>query len=358
MTKKICYFYANYHLAEITGQPALVEKLISKAKESSYQVSVVSNALQKKQFIKNNVNYFLVAGNDNFRSYAFNLIYILKILIKIRPDVIHVNGLLMCLYVWIMARFLRIKLFSLISETTDKISPLAKIFFSFISRDIKTVFTTCNYIKGQLIKFGVNENKIKVVRIGLDQKFLKSNQKDEQLWDIFYFGDSNYARGFDIVVKLAQRLKKFKFLFSIRFQEKECEKEINIVKNLTNAKLSFYPQGENLHSMLSKSKIVVLPYRWMLIRPPISLLEALAAGNCVITSHLPGNSEIINNKENGILINFKQLHQVSKIIKSLVNNYEKRMKMGTEAKKTITKIYTSKEYSKIIDYYAHRENSQ
>ena len=134
MTKKICYFYSNYHLAEITGQPALVEKLISKAKESSYQVSVVSNALRKKQFIKNNVNYFLVAGNDNFRSYAFNLIYILKILIKIRPDVIHVNGLLMCLYVWIMARFLRIKLFSLISETTDKISPLAKIFFSFISK--------------------------------------------------------------------------------------------------------------------------------------------------------------------------------------------------------------------------------
>src|SRR3990167_7514662 len=138
MTKKICYFYSNYHLAEITGQPALVEKLISKAKESSYQVSVVSNALQKKQFIKNNVNYFLVAGNDNFRSYAFNLIYILKILIKIRPDVIHVNGLLMCLYVWIMARFLRIKLFSLISETTDKISPLAKFFHS--SRETLKLF--------------------------------------------------------------------------------------------------------------------------------------------------------------------------------------------------------------------------
>ncbi len=349
---KICFIFSNFHLHHITGQAGLVDKLTKEVKKKSYHVSVISNYSTNTQFKKKGINYFLVKGLGDFRTYFFHFFRVITFLKKIHPDVIHVNGVLMTIYVWFICKILGIPFFSLITETIDKVSSFYKKLYALSSRDCRHIFVTAEFLKKQLIEIGVEGNKISIVRIGLDEKYLKKFSSRKETVDILYFGDSTKDRGFDRIVKLAEKLKELTFLISIRYQYDDCKNELETAKKLQNVKFFFYPYKETLSSLISRSRLIVLPYRWMLIRPPISLLEAMAMRKCVITSRMPGNGEIIQNGVNGMLSDFNDLDEVAKTTMFLIKNKKERGHLGAAARKTIQEKYSSKEYSKIIDYYA------
>jgi len=349
---RVCFCFSNFHLAHITGQAGLMMQLIQKTKNHSSHVFVISNDLRSEQFTKDGIDYYLIKGLGDFKTYFSNFLQIVHFIKKIKPDVIHVNGILMTIYIWIITCFLRIPFFSLVSETIDNINPLYQNFYYLASKSCKYIFVTSNFLKKQLLEIGVEKKKIKVVRIGLDEKYQINYRKSTENYDTFYFGDSTRDRGFDYVVGLAQELKNLKFLISIRYQYQDCKSELETAKQLSNVKLMFYPYKESLQSLITQSKLVVLPYRWMLIRPPISLLESMALGKCVITSKMAVNEEVIQNNKNGILSDFTNLDQVASQITYLINNRTVLQRMGERAKKTIKTMYSDDEYNKIIDYYA------
>lgn len=349
---KICYIFSNFHLTHITGQAGLIMRLIRKTKQQSLNVSVISNNLRSKQFTKDGIDYYLIKGLGDFKTYFLNIPSVINFMKRTNPDLIQVNGILMTIYVWIISRFLKIPFFSLISETIDNINPIYKKLFTLSTKDCKYIFVTSDFVKRQLIEIGVNKSKIKIVRIGLDEKYLEPYRKVKENVDILYFGDSNKDRGFDYIVSLAKQMKMLTFKILIRFQENNCKKELNIAKNLPNLKILFYPYQKSLSSMILQSKLIILPYRWMLIRPPISLLESMALEKCVITTAMPGNEEIIKNNQNGILFDFEKLDEVKDKIQYLISHPDELERLGMNAKKTIQTMYSSKEYIKIIDHYA------
>lgn len=348
----ICYVFSNYHLANITGQAGLMMKLISKTKHPNYNISVISNNLESNRFTKNKINYCLIKGLGDFRTYFLNFFSILSYLIQTKPDVIHVNGILMGIYIWLISFFFPSKYFSLVTETTDNINYLFKKLYCLASIKYKYIFVTSDFLKKQLTDIGINKNKIKIIRIGVDNKFIELNYINEEKYDLFYFGDSSKDRGFDYVIKLAQQMERNNFLISIRYQYNDCRAELETAKKLPNVKLIFYPYKESLKSIISQSKLIILPYRWMLIRPPISLLESMGLGKCVITSSMPGITEIGKNNNNCIIMNFNELDKVKKQINILLRSNQERNRLGKSAHETIRKMYSEKEYSKIVDYYA------
>ncbi len=68
------------------------------------------------------------------------------------------------------------------------------------------------------------------------------------------------------------------------------------------------------------------------------LIEAMSLGLPIITTRVGGNPELIDNNENGILIDYNDKEQIIKSIKMLLNNRELTEKFSQNAKQTSRKF--------------------
>lgn len=136
------------------------------------------------------------------------------------------------------------------------------------------------------------------------------------MFDILYWGDGSYERGYDRILRLILMFPHLKFKTLIRRKDPETPGEV-----------------------ILDSKIVILPYRWMAVRPPLTLVESMAYGACVVTSPLGGNEELILSGYNGLILDFDDLERVKEYILKVLESKTWREFMGRNAKKTIRELY-------------------
>lgn len=352
---KICYIFSTIDLGEITGQPAMALRIIEQAMERGCEVGIISNSQKpnpKKIFAGG--TQCLLDGSSSFKSYALNSAKIIKFLQEFQPDILHVKGLLLIPYIWLLNHlFLHIPMVFSVYDTPERFPWILRKLVVF-SLKHNITFTSSQYIKNVLIQNGTPGDRILIKHTGLKKEFYNyQNINNIADSDISYFGDSFKERGFDIIFQLAKKMPELKFKVLIRWTKKDCQIELEEMKKLPNVTVWHHPYAEDLKTILSKSKLIILPFRWMGMRPPISLLEAMLLGKCVITSPLGGNEEIIENGNNGIIIDFNNLESVIAKIDSLLKDNDLRATIGKKAKETITKKFTVSEYDKIFQYYLY-----
>lgn len=96
---------------------------------------------------------------------------------------------------------------------------------------------------------------------------------------------------------------------------------------------------KNMPETLSSASIICLPsYREGL---PKVLLEAAAIGRPLVATNVPGCREIVSNGYNGILVNLKDIDSLYNAIISLISNSEIRKKMGNNSRKLVEKEFSS-----------------
>ena len=84
------------------------------------------------------------------------------------------------------------------------------------------------------------------------------------------------------------------------------ERAIELVKKLKiQDKVIFEPFRQDIPEVLAAADIFVLPSLWEAF--PIALLEAMSMGKAVIGTNVDGTPEIIEDYENGILIELDNL---------------------------------------------------
>jgi len=132
-------------------------------------------------------------------------------------------------------------------------------------------------------------------------------------------------------------------------QKKQLETYIlnnNLEKNIKL--LGFISHGPKLIKIIHKHQYFILPsvtdsQKVHDVHPNV-VKEAMSSGLIVITSNLGGISEIINNKENGFLVNKitpKNLAKIIKIIHSLTTS--RKIEISDKARLTIVKSHQQKE---------------
>ncbi len=86
----------------------------------------------------------------------------------------------------------------------------------------------------------------------------------------------------------------------------------------------------NMRSVLAEADIIVLPsYREGL---PKSLIEACAIGRPIITTDVPGCREVVEEGENGLLVEVKNWEALANAMKLLIDNPQKRDDMGKKGR--------------------------
>lgn len=354
---KICYFFSNIHLGEATGQSVVSLSLIKKAKKLGHEVYIVSNYNDQQNIpvtpdIKG-VKKFLIKGSSDFKTYLLNSFKIIRHLKKIKPDIIHVQGHLLIPYVYFLNKLTRNKIVCTLPERIDYFN---KILMHFVVSSIKNIglcFVLSIWDKNLLIQLGVPTERILVSRIGLRNQFLIKKEKNQNYkYDIFYYGDASRERGFDILYNLSKRLPNLKFKLLVRWVKDEKE-NLRELKKLNNVFIDYsYLKESRLRQAILESRLVILPYRWMGMQPPITLLEVMALGKCVLTSALEYTKELIIDNENAVLIDpDASMDKIIERIEFLLNNPKVIKNIGQNAHETISQQYSLSEYNKIFLSY-------
>lgn len=105
---------------------------------------------------------------------------------------------------------------------------------------------------------------------------------------------------------------------SVQFIEKNKLKNVSL--------LGF---RQDVYDILSELDVFCLPSLWEGL--PISLLEAMIMKKAIIATKIPGNKELINDNENGLLIEVNNTDNLVKQINYLKNNEDFRNRIAEKA---------------------------
>jgi glycosyltransferase involved in cell wall biosynthesis len=121
-----------------------------------------------------------------------------------------------------------------------------------------------------------------------------------------------------------------------------CEKELKLIvkKNGLHNSVHFTGNVQNVYEYLQASDIFVFPTENEAFG--ISLIEAMACGLPVISTFVGGIKDILQNRQNGIVINPSDSQQLSDALDLLLTETSLSANLGKAARQTIRAKYSSK----------------
>lgn len=221
----------------------------------------------------------------------------------------------------------------------------------------KPFITISNYNKNFLIKkYSLKSTDIEVNYCGIDAEYFKSES-------------TNFIKKFTILsVTALKEVKGVKYLIEacLRMKEMEIDFKCNIIgggpdfDDLNQMINSYHlndqvfllceKSQEEIKENLSKSQMFALPSISEGI--PVAVMEAMSMELPVIATNITGLPEIIENGKNGYLVPPKDATALAEKMIDLINNEEKRIRFGKEARKTVLKKFNLeknvKRFEKII----------
>lgn len=124
---------------------------------------------------------------------------------------------------------------------------------------------------------------------------------------------------------------------------------LQMVKDLQiEDKVIFQPFRQDVPDVLKAADIFILPSLWEGL--PIGLLEAMAMGKAIIGTQVDGTSEVIRDKENGVLISTDGLEgNLAKAIVGLAADAEMRKRLGEAARNTVSASFSAGNMTREIE---------
>ena len=228
----------------------------------------------------------------------------------------------------------------------------------FIIKQSKKIITANEYEK-KIFSELTNENKIEVVRNGINLENMKSSVSFKKKYGInddyfLFLGRYHEVKGIDTLLH-AMNLIKNHFLISTTklvimgvdfgFEKKMLHmiKEMNLadmVKIINN------PPREDVLSAYNESKFLVLPSRWEL--SPLTPLEGFAFKKPTISTKAHGIPYTLHDKKDSILIEPENFEELSRMIIELLNDKTKCEYLGMQGYEFVHNECNSKEMAKKI----------
>ncbi len=144
---------------------------------------------------------------------------------------------------------------------------------------------------------------------------------------VFSVGRLVELKQFDILIRAAKNLSSDTRVVIVG-NGPEYQKLENLVKEENvNDRIIFLGERDDVEQLLQVADVFTLVSRTEGLSR--SILEALSAGLPIVASDVGGNSDLIENDKNGVLIKLEQIDTVGKVIQQLLENNEKLQTMGS-----------------------------
>ena len=233
-------------------------------------------------------------------------------------------------------------------------SPMIK----FIINQAKKIIAANEYEK-KIFSELTDENKIEVVRNGINLENMKSTVDFKKKYDInhdyfLFLGRFHEVKGLDTLLEAMNLIKNHPLISTTKlvimgvdfgFEKKMLMmiKEMNldnVVKIIKN------PPREDVISAYSESEFLVLPSRWEL--SPLTPLEGFAFKKPTISTKAHGIPYTLHDRKDSILVEPGNFEELSAVIVELLNDKIKCERLGMEGYEYAHKECNSREMAKRI----------
>lgn len=225
----------------------------------------------------------------------------------------------------------------------------------YVLSKIPNIITEAPSIKDIISKW--TKSKIYVVPDGIEyDKIEKTPQHTlaNKSPDIFIVANLEKHKGVDILIRAIPKVIELIPNLSVRIagfgpeenELKKLVKELNLEEHVKF--LGFVSEEDKFKNCIS-SKITVVPSRWDCL--PITLLEAMACGKCIIASNVGGIPDVIEDGVDGLLFESENVEDLADKIVTLLKDENLREDMGRAAKEKAKQYDWSNIAERTIEVY-------
>ena len=182
----------------------------------------------------------------------------------------------------------------------------------------------------------------------IDISALETNVDKRYSKQIIFAGRLSHEKGIDSLISISQKLTDDTHLIILGTGPEE-EKINDLVKNHNNIHFFGYQNKTQTISLIHGSDILIQPS----LQEGISstILEAMACKTAIIASDVGGNSELIENNVNGIIIKPHNIDSFVEQINNLFHNKKLRKLLVDNALKTVEEYNWNKVGSLYLNVY-------
>lgn len=237
-----------------------------------------------------------------------------------------------------------------------------KFLFSLGKKFVNFYVVEGDYGKYELIKKGIVDNKIKIIKIGVQNKSIEKKYFPENLIRVTLATTFKEKKGVTYAAKaLAELPLEIKNKIQLNLIGDGNLKEI-FIETIGNGFKYLRNQGyisrSELFERLVETDIFLHPSIEVAGVDteggmPVVILEAAMAGSAIITTNICDIPLLIKNEINGILIDEKSSEKIKKYLIELVNEPKKIIKLGGEVHIDVKRNYSLENMKKNLSNLYH-----
>ncbi|MEZ4796953.1 MAG: glycosyltransferase family 4 protein [Flavobacteriaceae bacterium] len=259
------------------------------------------------KIFKSNIVY-ITPGQTFYGVVKYSLFIIVSHLLN-KDIIIHVHG-------------------NYLGKQYSELKGLKKRIFKWLLKKTSKGIVLSESLKNNMIPF-IDKNKIYVLRNFVeDYVFVNKEKLSNKLLNnhlkIVYLGNLMEEKGIFNLLEALEVLEKegvkyeAKIAGSIDIKNKE--RPYGFFSKLKNTEYLGVVKGNEKKNLLAWANIFVLPTYYTMEGQPISILEAMASGNVILTTKHAGIPDIFKDNKNGFFINKKDPNDIVKKIKMIYTN--------------------------------------
>ena len=263
------------------------------------------------KIFKNNIVY-ITPGQTFFGVLKYSLFISITSLLK-KELIIHVHGNYLGKEYQSLKGFKRVLFYFLVSRFTKGIvlsNSLKHNLTPFL--EDKNIFSLPNFAQDYLYKE--------------DKKFVKDELR------IFYLSNLMKEKGIFCLLNALKNLEKNNIIYKAKIAgniDQKFSKEIlNLFTELKNTEYIGIVNGDDKKNLLKWGNVFVLPTFYKMEGQPISILEAMATTNLVVTTNHAGISDVFQDKINGYFVEKNNENSIQKILSYLAANKSELKKIA------------------------------
>lgn len=339
------------------GAERLTVDLLKNLEHSKFEAKIIfikpaAKNIWEDELKKNNIPIIKLNKKSKIDIKIF--FALVKILKKEKSDIVHTHLFLGHIFGILAAKLARVKC---IVSTEHNLNYSEK-FYHRLLRKITAKLTNVTIAVSEAVKYytisyeGIKKDNIIVINNGVEtERFLNRKRRyNKQDLVIGSIGRLSKQKGFDFLINAIKRINNDKITCCIAGEGEfmnNLQKQIELL-NL-QAKVKLIGRVNDVTGFLKKIDIFILPSRWEGFG--IVILEAGLSGLPVIASRIDGIKEIIDDNDNGLLVNVGDEDQLAQKINDLIKNSKKREILGINLQNKIIKKFNikaiTKQYEKI-----------
>lgn len=240
----------------------------------------------------------------------------------------------------------------------NPLAPFLARFERMCMRKADMLIAVCKAMAAEIENYGISADKIGMIYNGIDAKEFNPNTSSETVFEKYDIQSDD--RMLLYVGRLGDKRKGLPFLFqSLQVLQKKERVKLLVVGggNIEQARMlaerfevedhvafAGYVEHGEMPSIYAASDIFVLPS--VSEGLPFTLLEALCMGKPVVASNIPGVDEVIQDGENGIMVEPKSPSAITDGVMNLLRDEDLAERLGANGRRTVLEDFTIENMSR------------